>query len=658
MDRVDLLYDKLRNKIPFCFLKLNDGECLAMENKPEQVIISRGDQTGSPELRSKLIEALNYTASNYYIGIPCSLCYNGHKNIAKNNIYQEGRDIDNEDHFLNANILINSNVNRTITILKETLTNKNAYVVVVLNKYMAANINKLESFGIMVSKVIEVSDKNAFDIDYERIKDEWSTIPNNAYILTLCGPLGRVISYEWFKQNNTLTCLELGSLFDPLLKNRSYSYHQNTLPLCEECNPTKLDKIAFSEYITDYTILQTECFYFDNIQGYYDFYKRDIDQIRNALYFRFMHELQNPLYLQWLNELTIIEEDIKNPLKKAICNFKKHSKSGMMNELNQLYYCRDLQKLAILSEIYLEYFKHLNDNDVKQAMFHYAFSSYDVDRNKAVQIFEELYKNKELDDSTRFYTKCNLDLSYPKIQTPIPKIIHLIYFKERDLCSYHWRCIKSILKYMPEYKVIIHNDIEPIDNECWNNIKNSSNIEIVKRERPIQFDGLDIHYVQYQADISRLEILYEYGGVYMDLDVLVIKNFEELFDDNKDFYISKEGPGENSGLINSFLAAKPGNEFLKIWLDNFKTGLRMDSWAYHIRDTNKQLLENNPHYLIKYNIQIMDNYHFFPVPWTDNDAFENRKEVIFNEKTYGIHLFDTILHNVLIKNEFFQQYMF
>ena len=442
-------------------------------------------------------------------------------------------------------------------------------------------------------------------------------------------------------------------MFDPLLKNRSYSYHQNTLPKCDGCNPRKLEKRAFDEYIPDYTPLQNETFYLHDIPGYMYFYKNDTAQIKDSLYIRFKHELQNPLYIQWLTELYEIEDEIKHPIENSIKRYKKMTRNTMFQEIKQLYTHRSMKYLNILAELYLGYFKHIDDDDVRLVMFYYGFSTHGIDNNKSIEIYEELYKNKKILPDLKFYTRCNLEILYPKIAAPIPKIIHLIYFKERDLCSYHWRCIESIIKYMPDYKIIVHNDIEPENNECWNNIKQVANIEIVKRDRPRQFDGLDIHHVQYQADISRLEILYEYGGIYLDLDILLIRNFQELFADNKDFYISKEGPGENSGLINSFLAAKPGNEFLKIWLDHFKTGLRMDNWAYHIRETNKLLIDTNPYYLIKYNINIMEHIHFFPISWTDRDAFENRRDVQFDEKTYGIHMFDTILHGVLIKNEFF-----
>lgn len=652
MDKVEFLYKMLESQTPFCFLKLNDGECLAMENQ-EGAVISRGDQYSSQALSEKLIEALNYEAPNYFIGLPCQICCHKYTNIIQKYLI-DNDDVDLQNDYLNANILINSNVNETIDILQNTLSDENKHVVVITNKNMAQNIDNLAQLGIIISQVIEVSDKNAFDEDYENIKDIWITIPDNAYIICLCGPLGRVLCYEWYKNNATFTCLELGSLFDPLLKNRSYSYHQNTIPYCSGCNPTNLNKKAFDEWIPDYLLLQNECFYLHDIPSYLQFFNQDVQKVRDTLLFRFKTELENPLYARWIQELDNFEEEIKNPLKTCLNKYKKMTRSQMFKEIKILYSNRELSKLEILTDLYLEYFKHLDDADVMETMFYNGFSTQSTNKEKSVNIYEELYKNKKIDSGIKFYTMCNLEILYPKKNMPIPKIIHLIYFKERELCSYNWRCIESMLKYMPDYKIIIHNDIEPVGNECWDKIKqHSDQIEIRQRERPRQFDGLDLHHVQYQADISRLEILYEYGGVYLDLDILLIRNFEELFKTNKDFYISKESNTENSGLINSFLAAKPGIDFLKIWLDNFKTGLRMDCWAYHIRETNKQLIDNNPHYMLKYNIQIMENIHFFPISWTDRGAFENTREVIFEEKTYGIHLFDTILHNVLVKNEFF-----
>jgi len=339
-------------------------------------------------------------------------------------------------------------------------------------------------------------------------------------------------------------------------------------------------------------------------------------------------------------------------IETCAIKYKQMVKSQLFREIVNLYNSRSLVELRLATDLYLDYFGKFSEKNTRLVKFYKGFANYSHDKPLAISTFEDLLRDGELDETTRFYSECNLTNLYPNSDVAIPKIIHLIYFKERDLCAYHLRCIKSILRHMPDYKIMLHNDIEPIGNVCWDELKTFSQIEVVYRERPRHFDGFDLKYVQYQADVARLEILYEFGGIYLDLDILVLRNFTDLFKSDKSFYISRE-TGDHMGLINSFLAAKPKNEFLKIWLDSFKTGLRMESWAYHIRDTNKQLIGENPHYKIKYGIEILDHHHFFPVPWTDQAAFENKKTVVFKETTYGVHLFDTILHNILVKNAFF-----
>jgi len=137
---------------------------------------------------------------------------------------------------------------------------------------------------------------------------------------------------------------------------------------------------------------------------------------------------------------------------------------------------------------------------------------------------------------------------------------------------------------MPDYKITIYNKKEPIGNPFWDELKQTVRIE--KITVPEYYDGLKLNHFQYKADVVRLELLYKHGGVYLDIDMLILKNFEHVINTEKDFIISYEGE-KSGGLINAFIACKPGNEFVKIWLESFKTGLRMENWAYHIRDGNK-----------------------------------------------------------------------
>ena len=93
----------------------------------------------------------------------------------------------------------------------------------------------------------------------------------------------------------------------------------------------------------------------------------------------------------------------------------------------------------------------------------------------------------------------------------IPKKIHYCWFGNSDLPKLAEKCIKSWKKYCPEYEII-----------CWNE-KN--------------FDLNCNKYVQeaYKAgkwafisDYVRLKVIYEYGGVYLDTDVELIKSLDPL----------------------------------------------------------------------------------------------------------------------------------
>ena len=107
-----MLYDKLLTNKPFCFIKINDGEMNALNNNPREYI-SRGDEKVSPLLTEKMRNLLEYKHPDYYIGIPCSICYNDY--------YNKALTIINDTNFsstnaLNANILINTNTDKTLDV--------------------------------------------------------------------------------------------------------------------------------------------------------------------------------------------------------------------------------------------------------------------------------------------------------------------------------------------------------------------------------------------------------------------------------------------------------------------------------------------------------------------------------------------------------------
>lgn len=385
-----------------------------------------------------------------------------------------------------------------------------------------------------------------------------------------------------------------------------------------------------------------------------------------------------------MNESTI-ETDLTSKSEKSQASFKKlqynyyqnsckyMDRNQMLQEIhNQHHYYKKHEKLIAVADMYLEYFPTYNKRDTNFVRFYRACSNFIVNPALSIKQYEEIVDTpspppnapngvndgeSELPDSIKSSAIANLGSLYPKDPTAeIPKVIHLLYFGETEFYNFHHRCVHSMIQYMPDYAIRIYNAKEPVGNKYWDDIKNQPNVTIHKIDPPMFFDGFELKHFQYKADVVRLELLYEHGGVYLDLDMLIVRPFCKVFASGHSFYISEERCGGNGGgaLINAFLAAKPKNEFIKLWLNEFKSGLRLGIWAHHIRDSNRKLIEDHPHYIHKYRMKILDGKLFMPLHWQDTVAFIHSETVPyeFPPESYGTHLWETILGDVMRKNEF------
>jgi len=143
----------------------------------------------------------------------------------------------------------------------------------------------------------------------------------------------------------------------------------------------------------------------------------------------------------------------------------------------------------------------------------------------------------------------------------IPKIIHKIAPKDKTKWRPIWESShNSWLKYYkePEYKIMMWND----DNDIENFIKDKYNWFY-----PIYCSYP--HKIQ-KIDIVRYFILYEYGGIYADMDYECFENFYSLLPDNKISIVENRFSTKNNTslfLENSLMGSPSYNIF---WLKVIK----------------------------------------------------------------------------------------
>ena len=93
----------------------------------------------------------------------------------------------------------------------------------------------------------------------------------------------------------------------------------------------------------------------------------------------------------------------------------------------------------------------------------------------------------------------------------IPKTIHYCWFGEKSKPKLVEKCIQSWIKYCPDYEIIEWNE---------------SNFD-VHQNRYTTFCYENRKYA-FLSDYVRLKTVYEYGGIYLDTDVEVIRKIDEL----------------------------------------------------------------------------------------------------------------------------------
>lgn len=93
----------------------------------------------------------------------------------------------------------------------------------------------------------------------------------------------------------------------------------------------------------------------------------------------------------------------------------------------------------------------------------------------------------------------------------IPKRIHYCWFGEKEMPEFLRKCVSSWQKLCPDYELL-----------CWNN----DNYDVSRI--PYAREALEQKRYGFVTDAARLDILYRYGGIYMDTDVTLLKNLDEL----------------------------------------------------------------------------------------------------------------------------------
>lgn len=207
----------------------------------------------------------------------------------------------------------------------------------------------------------------------------------------------------------------------------------------------------------------------------------------------------------------------------------------------------------------------------------------------------------------------------------IPKILHYCWFGGNPKSKLIKKCIKSWKTHLPDYKII-----------CWDETNSELDIPFVKeayKEKKWAF----------VSDYIRLKILYDYGGIYLDTDMLVVKNFNDLLK-NQCFF----GFVQPEFIETAIIGSKKGHPFILSCVNQYKKSAKFEIGNLNNMTSPKLVTQSfvefyNREVYFKDKITLKDitiytKDYFFSLP-VRLRYVKNYKNFI-NEKSYALHLWD------------------
>jgi len=176
----------------------------------------------------------------------------------------------------------------------------------------------------------------------------------------------------------------------------------------------------------------------------------------------------------------------------------------------------------------------------------------------------------------------------------IPKIIHQIWIGEK----------LPPQDYMNTWKM------EGFEYVLWDEEK-INKLNLVNRDKYEYFLNKKIYYGA--ADIVRIEILYQHGGMYVDADTTRLKNLPlKWFDYNFFAVEANTEPRLEYRIANGVMAAEPKNTIIEEYIERIKTAKKIEPCSVTIGGT---MLTNIivQHYKEDPMVLVLEPYTFYPI---------------------------------------------
>lgn len=204
----------------------------------------------------------------------------------------------------------------------------------------------------------------------------------------------------------------------------------------------------------------------------------------------------------------------------------------------------------------------------------------------------------------------------------IPKVLYYVWVGGNEKPDIFYQCLETWKKHLPDYDIV---EINESNFNLKYHLENNSFFKVCYDRKMWAF----------VSDYMRVVHLYENGGIYLDTDMEIIKDFSKIINKGTEFFAGFE---DNNNINAAIFGACKHSQVLKNVLKFYENDI-WNSSLYTIPSIFTHILNDylpiNQKLCDSYysqEIRLFPSYYFYPYHYTAKFSKE-----CLTSNTYGIH---------------------
>ncbi|OQV14465.1 hypothetical protein BV898_11307 [Hypsibius exemplaris] len=231
-------------------------------------------------------------------------------------------------------------------------------------------------------------------------------------------------------------------------------------------------------------------------------------------------------------------------------------------------------------------------------------------------------------------------LVVPPFEIPKPFYLHYVRFQpgngDMTMRFVDYLSVLSGVQYLKPDGILVHGDAEP-QGTYWKDLLSRNLVRYVFRNKTTaagQRMGTPKHvaFMEHAADISKLDVLLEYGGVVADFDVFFVRGerIKQILAKKRAITCYGDVDGNNIGLV----AAHTDSKFLWAWRQSYRD-IYVADWNF-----NQCMVSKYLSILYRDEVYVLDKVCNNPAPDQRLDDYFRGHGKIHWENSVAIHSYE------------------